>query len=179
MKFISKSRCMISRRHSSRGFTLLEIVLAVAMMVIVSLIVYQGFMSSLQYSSNTAQFEKTAQEAFKEVNSAFSAGFTPGDDDGGLYLKSGTYSQVIRVNKVADTQSPTLIIGDPNYDESGIADVAATNRKAFSYVTRPCTNGCGGTMLYYKQTVGGVTKIIAKCSLCGYVDNNYTSYIYP
>lgn len=167
MKVISKSRGMISRRRSSRGFTLLEIVLAVAMMVIVSLVVYQGFMSSLQYSYNTAQFEIAAQEAVKDVNSAFSAGNANGGvSDEGVYISSGAYKQVIRVNTFADGQTPVIIVGDPLFSEDTPADIAATNRHSFVYVNRPCPNpGCPGIINYYIEA--GTGNIIAKCSTCG------------
>ena len=40
-------------RASKRGFTLLETMLSVALMLIVSLIVYEGFMTTLNYAGDT------------------------------------------------------------------------------------------------------------------------------
>jgi prepilin-type N-terminal cleavage/methylation domain-containing protein len=149
---------------SRRGFTLLETMIAVALMLIVTIITYQGFMSSLQYSGNTAMFEKTSQAAVKDANLAIGAGNYKGTSDEGLLLQnsSGTYSQVLRVNTYDIKLVPTLVSGDPAYDES--AQHAATNRYSFHYVVRPCTEttGCTGSVRFYDE--GGI--IVARCDKC-------------
>lgn len=149
---------------SRRGFTLLETMIAVALMLIITIITYQGFMSSLQYSGNTAMFEKTSQAAVKDANLAIGAGNIASGFDEGLFLQnsSGTYSQVIRVNTYDVKLVPTLVSGDPAYDES--AQHAATNRYSFHYVVRPCTmtTGCTGSVRFYE--VGGI--IVARCDKC-------------
>jgi|LSQX01.3.fsa_nt_gb type II secretory pathway pseudopilin PulG len=152
--------------RSSGGFSLLETVIAVALMMIITLVVYKGFMSSLQYSSNTSQFEKAAQAGVQDVNSAFSAGnVSGGSTDEGLFIQnnSGSYYQVLRVNTVADSQTPDLITGDSEYYESGSTNMAATNRHGFFYVVRPCTqSGCTGSIRFYEDG----TDIVARCDTC-------------
>jgi len=160
----------ISTAHASkRGFTLLETIIAVALMMIVTIIVYRGFMSSLQYSANTIEFERTAQAAVDDVNSAFSAGNTSGgSSDEGLFVitNSGAYKQVLRVNTIADSQSPDLVIGDAEFNETGAVNAAATNRHAFFYVVRPCSqSGCTGSIRFYKNG----SNIDAKCDKCSAV----------
>jgi len=153
-------------RFSHRGFTLLETMIAVALMLIVSIIVYKGFMSSLQYTSNTVAFEKTSQVAVKNANSAFGAGnANGGSSDEGLYLVgSGSYSQVIRVNTYDVKLTPSLISGNPDYSET--TQTAATHRFAFHYVVRPCTKtaGCPGSVRFYNDAATG--KVVAKCDKC-------------
>lgn len=160
------------KQGSSRnGFTLLETMIAVALMLIISSIVYKGFMSSMQYSGNTAMFEKTAQQADEDANLAFGAGNIPGGTtDEGLYLAdaSGTYNQVIRVNTYDVKLTPSLPSGNPAYYEG--SQTRATNRFAFHYVVRPCTvAACGGTIRFYQ--VG--TTVVARCDKCDKVyDSN-------
>ena len=47
---------------SKRGFTLLETMLSVALMLIVSLIVYEGFMTTLNYAGDTALAERVSNQ---------------------------------------------------------------------------------------------------------------------
>ena len=62
------------RKHSSgrRGFTLLETLLAVAILLVLTLLVYQGFVSAMHMAANTAMFEKTANVADGQANDALS-----------------------------------------------------------------------------------------------------------
>ncbi len=165
-RFLHHSTDSKGTRSSRKGFTLLETIIAVALMMIVTIIVYRGFMSSLQYSANTVEFERTAQAAVNDVNSAFSAGNSSGgSSDEGLFVvtNSGSYSQVLRVNTVTDSQNPDLIIGDTEFNEQGANSAAATNRHGFFYVVRPCTqSGCTGSIRFYKNG----TNIDAMCDKC-------------
>jgi prepilin-type N-terminal cleavage/methylation domain-containing protein len=45
-------------KKNKRAFTLLEVLLAVAILVISSTVIFQGFMSALAYSANTAIYAK-------------------------------------------------------------------------------------------------------------------------
>ena len=45
---------------SKRGFTLLETMLAVALLLIVTLISYEGFMTTLNYAGDTALAERVS-----------------------------------------------------------------------------------------------------------------------
>ena len=57
------SKKLPGTRYSSYGFTLLEVIISVALLLIVSLFIYQGFMSTIQYSANTSAYEMSAQSA--------------------------------------------------------------------------------------------------------------------
>ena len=56
----------------TRGFTLLETLLAVAILLILVGIVYQGIVSTMRFSANTAAFEKAANEAESQANAVLS-----------------------------------------------------------------------------------------------------------
>ena len=47
-------------KASKRGFTLLETMLAVALLLIVTLIAYEGFMTTLNYAGDTALAERVS-----------------------------------------------------------------------------------------------------------------------
>ena len=47
-------------KSSKRGFTLLETMLAVALLLIVTLISYEGFMTTLNYAGDTALAERVS-----------------------------------------------------------------------------------------------------------------------
>ncbi|MDD4096367.1 MAG: prepilin-type N-terminal cleavage/methylation domain-containing protein [Oscillospiraceae bacterium] len=170
MKF--RFQCPIDRKdipqRSRRGFTLLEIVLAVALMLIITLIIYQGFMSTLQYSGNTAMFERTAQANNQSANAHIGAGTANGGtSDEGIYLanNSGTFFQVIRVN----TEDKTAVDPDWQYGEAAFnenAQSSATHRYSFHYVVRPCPDpACDGTVRFYENTVTGM--VDARCNKDG------------
>lgn len=142
-----------SSMRTRRGFTLLETVIAVALLMIATVIVYQGFASTLQYSSNTAQFAKSAQIADKSVKLSISAGDTMGavNPDSALYLSgnygAGTFSRVLPVKEYTSSPTPSLITGDVDYQES---DYKSVNRHGFVYAGRICPV-CGKELQWYKD----------------------------
>jgi len=149
----SRSRKCDSSIRTRRGFTLLETLIAVALLMIATVIVYQGFASTLQYSSNTAQFAKSAQIADKSVKLSISAGDTLGavDTSTALYISgnygAGTFSRVLPVQGFSSEPVPNVIIGDVDYQES---DFKSVNRHGFVYAGRLCPS-CGGPLQWYKD----------------------------
>lgn len=137
---ICSQKCVSSVR-THRGFTLLETLIAVALLMIATVIVYQGFASTLQYSSNTAQFAKSAQIADKSVKLGISAGDTMGavSADGALYISgnygAGIFSRVLPVKEFSSTPTPDVITGNVDYQES---DYKSVNRHGFAYASRLC-----------------------------------------
>lgn len=176
-------QCPIAEKRghdcSRKGFTLLETVLAVALMLIITIIIYQGFMSTLQYSGNTAMFERTAQNNSKSANAHIGAGTANGGvSDEGIYLvnSSKTFSQVIRVNTTDLTASDTdWSYGDAAFNES--SQSAATHRFSFHYATRPCPDtACDGIVRFYKNSTTGA--IEARCDKTGCYWNTHPIYTY-
>lgn len=167
----------LSKGSCRRGFTLLETLISVALLLMITLFVYQGFMSTLQYSSNTAQFEKSAQEAASNVNYDISGADTAGavSPDAGLYLTgsygAGTFTKVLAVSTYDYSSTPVLYPGEPEYDESARHDAA--NRHGFAYAGRVCPVASCGEELHWYMDGGNVW---AFCPVCGYdeqVDGPY------
>ena len=164
---------------SKRGFTLLETMLSIAVLLIVTLIVYEGFMTTLNYSGDTALADRVGN-----------------DNAGEMYLwmgsNNGSYSAnsnapcalLIRGNLTganADGSQPkiTLVIGASSNSAAGGNSAFAsssinsaygsgtvfsntTNRHAFTYSVRTCPE-CGKALDYYYVTESGATKMYAKC----------------
>lgn len=54
--------------HAKKGFTLLETLLSVALLLILTMIVYQGFVSTLKLAANTANYQKSADYGNTDAN---------------------------------------------------------------------------------------------------------------
>lgn len=74
-----------------RGFTLLEIILAVAIMMIVSSILIRGFMATLQYSANTSMYTKAAANNYAMASHKIST-YSNAALESRYSAKSGTLS---------------------------------------------------------------------------------------
>lgn len=166
MKLLRRRICSNKRVSSTctrRGFTLLETLIAVALLMIATIIVYQGFMSTLQYSSNTAQFTKSAQMADKSVKLSISAGDTMGavSPDGALYLSGNiggtTFTRVLPVKEYSAAPTPNLIVGDADFHES---DYVSVRRHGFAYAGRICPTCHVAALQWYKSG----TEYYAFCS---------------
>jgi type II secretory pathway pseudopilin PulG len=165
MKFLRNRVCeqkSISPIRTRGGFTLLETLIAVALLMVATVIVYQGFSSTLQYSSNTAQFAKSAQIADKSVKQGISAGDTMGAvaPDGSIVISgsygAGLFSQPLAVKEYSSKPIPVVIVGNVDYQES---DFNSVNRHGFSYAGRLCPV-CNTPLQWYED--GG--KYYAFCS---------------
>lgn len=132
---------LLSKGRSKRGFTLLETLLSVALLLILSLIVYQGFMTTLKLSTNTLNYQKSANTANSGANTALSSKVT------------GT-----GVNKTIRFDPPVNITGLGDYVDLDVTVYKATppspvildaensamvtaNRYSFRYVPPPAPPG--------------------------------------
>lgn len=158
MKLLRQRLCTNKRVFSSRargGFTLLETLIAVALLMIATIIVYRGFASTMQYSSNTAQFAKTAQAADKSIKLNLSAGDSLGavSPDGALYL-SGNYegtsfAKVLPVKEYSASPTPSqVVVGDGEFTESNFVSV---RRHGFAYSGRVCPTCHAAPLQWYKD----------------------------
>lgn len=155
MKFLRRtnSQRRVSSVRTRRGFTLLETLIAVALLMIATVIVYQGFASTLQYSANTSQFDKAAQNADKSVKLGISSADSMGAvaPDSALYLSGtyggGTFQKVLPVREYVSSPTPNLITGNVDYQES---DFSSVNRHGFAYAGRLCPI-CGAELQWYKD----------------------------
>ena len=161
------SKKLPGTRYSSYGFTLLEVIISVALLLIVSLFIYQGFMSTIQYSANTSAYEKSAQSAKQIVQSKLALKAPEPEHKRGLFIESEDGSEIVlSVNSYSVKPNTSLVAGDINYSET--SSLPATNRYSYSFIERACpTTGCTGKIFWYEDTA---TKTIRQsCTKdCGY-----------
>jgi len=138
-----------SKSFGKRGFTLLETILAVAMLTILVVIIYQGFASTMQYSTNTAKLEKSANAANSQIHLLFAhAGSSAPTPSAGLYIFSVTpyaFSAVLPITVFSATPTANLNYGDVNYRET----TASSNRHGFAYAGRVCPTHPDVQLLWY------------------------------
>ncbi len=123
------------RARGNRGFTLLETMLSIALLLVLTLIIYQGFVSTMQISTNSALYSKSGMAASGNVYSQMAttvvgAATTP---SAAIHLenKDGSYKKNLGV--IVCTSSPTTntAYGDAAYRES--TTLSSTKRHGFVY----------------------------------------------
>ena len=129
MRHIRFFKCPAALRSTPRrGFTLIETLLAVALLLIVVLIVYQGLAATMLFAANTSLFEKTGNIADSQANFALSGGgtLTPGTGAVNLLCTSGyLFSLNLPVNTYSAAPVPAANFGSQAYDSA--------HRKVFTY----------------------------------------------
>lgn len=123
-------------KKCKKGFSLLEVLLAVAILLIASTMVMQGFMSTLSYSANTAIYAKSGGTNTTNNNTYIILGTgapkqaTSSPKD--LTISGGTIGGTVnyRVNTWSSTTSGTIVTGG-SYGES--AGNPSSNRYSISY----------------------------------------------
>ena len=135
-----------------RGFTLIETLLSVAILLVLSFVVYQGFMATIKYSWNTTRFEKSVVANAGTVNQQLagssSSSATP---DKGIYLTwtigGSTEAKVIGAQRYAAVPAVNDInVGDSSYLESTSLD--SSHQYGFSYLPPRCPND-NNELLWY------------------------------
>jgi len=138
------TRRRIKIASGRRGFTLIETILAIAMLTILVVIVWQGFLSTIQFSANTAKYEQSANMADSQAELFLSnaVGTIP-TPNAGIFLKSPSsyypgppyplhlYSKVIPVAVFDAVPTTVSNYGIADYKES--TSLPASNRHAFTY----------------------------------------------
>jgi len=153
-------------KASRRGFTLLETMLSVALLLIVSLVVYQGFLSILSYAADTALADRMSNEnqgnMYKDVSDVTNGAKVASNNSGhALYIDGGGINTVYMVHPMtgdagASHFTGTSLMQDPTF-------VATTKRHGFYYVCRACPSH-NEPLLYYEQDDGhGGKNIVGKC----------------
>ncbi len=132
---------LLSKGRSKRGFTLLETLLSVALLLILSLIVYQGFMTTLKLSTNTLNYQKSANTANSGANTALSSKVT-----GTGVNKTIRFDPPVNITGLGDyvdldvtvykaTPPSPVILGPEN------SAMVTANRYSFRYVPPPAPPG--------------------------------------
>lgn len=162
------------KKASKRGFSLLETMLSVALMLIVSLIVYEGFMTTLNYAGDTALAERvsnqnagTCYKKMGEETTSLHAGSTST-----AIMVSGTgYKGVFQVHAFTSGGGMSIFSSGSSFTDDANF-LSTTNRHGFVYKARMCpSHSC--ILGFFEETSGGNIVYVAKCTepSC-----NYTQY---
>ena len=169
--------------RSKSGFTLLETLISVALLLIVSMFIYQGFMSTIQYSSSTAGYEKSGQAARREIHANIGARDVSATPKG-LYVDfpSPFDDKVITISGYRHAYDASIADGVDDYEEAALSP--ASIRFGFSFQQRACPiSSCSGVLQWYRHTADddsssdddgsssdddGSSSIEQKCDTCTY-----------
>lgn len=158
-------------KKEKKGFTLLEVMLAVAILLVATSMILSGFLVTFNYSNNTSVFAKLGSQNYsKSIQSLANIG-TSGDI-AVKFSTVGTTPVGITCSTTAcgdsfknynlvmwSNASPIGGEGALTYDTATDASVTSTSRYAFSYSPIACP-GCGngqGTLRKYKDKTTGKT----------------------
>jgi len=122
------------------GFTLIETMLAIGLLVILVLVVSQGFVSTMQLSNNTGLFEKSGDSVAGQINTKLaSAVINPlAIPDKAIHLEvAGSFSKNLGVYVYKVTGTPNTSYGAAAYRETGYD---STNRSGFYYCGKALTS---------------------------------------
>jgi prepilin-type N-terminal cleavage/methylation domain-containing protein len=138
-----------------RGFTLIETLLSVAILLVLSFVVYQGFMATIKYSWNTTRFEKSVVSNSGTVNQQLAgSSSSTATPDKGIYLTwtigGSTEAKVLGGQRYAAVPAVNNInVGDSSYQES--TSLASSHQYGFSYLPPRCPND-GNELLWYANS---------------------------
>ncbi len=160
-------------QHSSRhGFTLIEVMISIAMLMTITIIIYNGFMSAIQYSTNTKILQKTATKSDSSVaynisHDTGSSSMVSGVSTTGIYLQnlSTGKSFALPVAVYDGTSTANLSYGDSKYTESG---TTSSNRHGFSYEAPYCPTHPTTQLKLYLNTTDGKYYWYCPVSGCTY-----------
>ena len=105
-------------KASKRGFSLLETMLSVAILLVITLMVYEGFMSTLNYAGDTALAERIGNEnagkCYTALGSATSGNFAlnkANENAGAAIMISGSnVTSVLQVTEIDNAAVPVMIV---------------------------------------------------------------------
>lgn len=168
-------------KSSKHGFTLLETMLAVALLLIVTLIAYEGFMTTLNYAGDTALADRVGNQnagsVYKTVGEKTNGGSFSGSTaspDSAIYISGSNYEGVFQVGVVDSTSGMSIFSsGSELTDESNF--VTTTNRHGFYYFPRLCPS-CHKELEYYEEkNEKGEVIVVAKCKdkNCSFAGKQY------
>lgn len=171
---------MRKTRSSKKGFTLLEVMLSIAILTIVSTMIMTGFLSTMNYATNNSVYSrlgannystairKLAENSSVDPNAARDAALLASATDmvtinygvsGGGGVSGNVRVERWRENDASDPHINVVgtAIGDHTYDEGGAGGVSSVlNRTSFFYVpseSHVCAT-CGGPQRYGRSWGG-------------------------
>jgi prepilin-type N-terminal cleavage/methylation domain-containing protein len=153
------------KKTSKRGFTLLETMLSVALLLIVSLVAYEGFSSTMSYAADTALAERMSNENAGEMYDKVSAvtngsKVTAKNAAQAIYIDGGAINTVYQVTPLKGDSGISHLTGTALMQDSDFVNTAT--RHGFYYTCRNC--GKHTEPLQYFEEYDGSTKVIVgKC----------------
>ena len=156
---------------SKRGFTLLETMISVALLLIVTLIAYEGFMTTLNYAGDTALADRVSNQnagnVYKEMGNATAyATINGGQTSTGIMIKGTGYKNVIQVRAIhKNTGLSVFSNGSSLTDDSNFS--RTTNRSGFYYVARQCPQHKKNFKYYDCTKSDGSHYVEARCPVAG------------
>lgn len=152
-------------KASKRGFTLLETMLSVALMLIVSLIVYEGFMTTLNYAGDTALAERVSNQnagnCYKTMGQATQS-LHAGTESTAIMVSGTGYKGVFQVHAFSEEGGMSIFSSGSSFtDDTNFLNT--TNRHGFVYRARMCPS-CSAVLGFFQETSGGNTIYVAKCT---------------
>lgn len=155
---------------NKKGFTLLEVMLAVAILIIATSMILSGFLATFSYSNNTTVFAKlgasnysksvqslASMSSITDVNSRF---HTPGTTSITVSCSYSGASNALSNFNVVLWKQTTASGGEGSltYDATADASNVSTSRSSFTYspsVCPGCNNG-QGQLRKFKDTDGKI-----------------------
>lgn len=157
-------------RRSKCGFTLLETVLAVALLLIITAFIYQGFMSTIHYSTNTAVYQRSGEYNERFVKGMLHDFSTHMEVYEGLYIEdaSGLNDKVLTIHRITgDVSFDTL---DAISEFSERSDEPIRRRHGLAYIERRCPDpDCDAPLRWYQHENGNIYEMCMDPD-CGYYD---------
>ncbi|MBO4650365.1 MAG: type II secretion system protein [Clostridiales bacterium] len=152
-------------KASKRGFTLLETMLSVALLLIVTLIVYEGFMTTLNYAGDTALAERVSNQnagtCYRTMGQETTS-LHPGTTSTAIMVSGTGYKGVFQVHAFAETGGMSIFSSGSSFtDDANFLNT--TNRHGFVYKARMCPS-CSGVLGFFQETSGGNIVYVAKCT---------------
>jgi len=159
------------KKSSKRGFTLLETMLSVALLLIVTLIAYEGFMTTLNYAGDTALADrvsnKNAGSIYEEIGKKTAYESISGGASTTAIMIEGTgYKNAIQVHPIhKNTGMSVFSAGSSLTDDSNFSHT--TNRSGFYYEARQCKTHKKNFKYYDVTKADGTHYVEGRCPVNG------------
>ncbi len=154
------------KKTSKRGFTLLETMLSVALLMIVSLVAYQGFSSTMSYAADTALAERMSNEnagvVLNSVGGATNGTRVTSNDTGtAIYIDGGAINNVYMVTEKTGDSGISHLTGTALMQDGDFANTAT--RHGFYYTCRNCGSHSEPLQYFIETDGSGNQVVVGKC----------------
>jgi type II secretory pathway pseudopilin PulG len=131
MVMLKETKNIRGRKSSKKGFTLLETLLSVALLMVLTLIIYQGFASVIQFSANTLFFSRSGENTEGVVNKTIAVPTISASTTPSAAIHISDLNKNLGVVTVNSNGTVVTAYGDSKYQENS---TSTTNRKGFYYI---------------------------------------------